>query len=261
MDRNHGVLMAIAAGVAIAGTSYAASAVLFRGGNTEPPKAVETVQPTAIASPSSLARLPKEPNPQTIPAPQTKTDTTAPSSSAPELATELTPIYADQQENIALAQAILKELPGYPCVDTDPSDSSAVRYFYTFDDLNQDGMDEAIAYLVGPYTCGTGGCTVLIFDVNGSEDYTLNSRITVARNPIVVTENQTDGWRDLVIPVSGGGAPSGYHMIQWTGSSYASNPSVAPEWTASTLTGTALIADAITADTPAPKLAGDVCLP
>jgi hypothetical protein len=257
MIRNHGVLVAIATGVAIAGTSYAASAVLFRNsGIVQPPPVEVKTSPQAIATESPA--LPREDTTPPVKVDDQKQSTDAVSD--PEPTADLKPVYAESQANPALAQAILKELPGYPCAEDASTEMADVRYFYTFADLNQDGDQEAIAYLVGSYACGTGGCTALIFDADGS-DYTLNSRITVARTPIVVTDQQTEGWRDLVIPVSGGGATPGYHVVRWNGTAYAANPSVAPEWTEPTLKGTALIADEITADTPAPKLANDTCTP
>lgn len=268
MHRNHGVWIAIAAGVAIAGTSYAASAVLFGSTDREsspPIQAVKTAEPEAPSSVSIETPQSTEgaSAPVVIEAPQSKVQPTSPTAATPKAAEPtrtVTPVYADQRDNPALAQAILRELPGYPCADLTQTDEETVRYFYTFEDLNDDGNDEAIAYLVGSYTCGTGGCTAMIFDVNGGE-YTLNSRMTLVQTPIVVADTKTSGWRDLVIPVAGGGAAAGDRVVQWTGQSYAANPSMAPEWTGSSLEGVALIADSITADTPAPALAGEVCAP
>src|SRR5258705_11338405 len=41
----------------------------------------------------------------------------------------------------------------------------AFRYFNAFYDLNGDGKDEAIVYLVGQ--CGTGGCPLMVFTPDG----------------------------------------------------------------------------------------------
>lgn len=265
MHKNHGVWIAIAAGAAIAGTSYAASAVLF-GSSVNSPlpvKSLEAVKPesaTQISTPQlqgGVSELvPAEPS--QIKAPPANAAPAAPKATEPTQA--LTPVYAESRPNPALARAILRELPGYPCADVEPTDEEAVRYFYTFEDLNNDGTDEAIAYLVGSYTCGTGGCTAMIFDVNGNE-YTLNSQMTLVHTPIVVSETQTNGWQDLVVPVSGGGTTPSDRLVQWTGQSYAANPSMAPTWSGSTLEGVALFAGTITADTPAPTLTGEVCVP
>jgi hypothetical protein len=265
MHKNHGVWIAIAAGVAIAGTSYAASAVLFGSSLTSPlpPKPVET----ATSEPSAQVPVPQLPGDglETTPAEpsQPKAQPANPAPPAPkasEPTRTLTPVYAEQRTHLALAQAILRELPGYSCADIEPTDEEAVRYFYTFEDLNNDGNDEAIAYLVGSYTCGTGGCTAMIFDINGGE-YTLNSQMTLMRTPIVVANTQTNGWQDLVIPVAGGGTAPSDRVVQWTGQSYAANPSMAPAWTGSALDGVALFADTITAETPAPTLTGEACVP
>lgn len=155
-------------------------------------------------------------------------------------------------ENRKLERAILAALPGYdPCTKASGQDDS-VRYFYNYADLNGDGNSEAIVYLVGTYTCGTGGCTAMIFEPDGS-GYQLNTSLSLASQPIVVSDQTTQGWKDLIIPVSGGGSESGYHTLRFDGQTYPSNASTAPV-TESPIAGTALIDNAITFDTPAPTL-------
>lgn len=41
------------------------------------------------------------------------------------------------------------------------------RYLIAFEDLNSDGTEEAIAYLLGPSWCGSGGCTTLVLAKSG----------------------------------------------------------------------------------------------
>ena len=55
-----------------------------------------------------------------------------------------------------------------------------VRYYYNRVDLDDDGTPEAIVYLVGSYTCGTGGCTAVIFTPTG-QDYRLVSRLSLVQ--------------------------------------------------------------------------------
>lgn len=137
----------------------------------------------------------------------------------------------------ALEQAIARELSG---------DVANVRYLYNSIDLDGDGRNEAIAYLVGSSTCGSGGCTMLIFKATGTGSYKLISRHTIVNNPIVVSDQKTKGWRDLVLYVAGGGAKPSYHRLKFNGSTYPSNPSTAPTVPQGTIvTGTAVIADQI----------------
>jgi hypothetical protein len=137
----------------------------------------------------------------------------------------------------ALEQAIARELAG---------DSSGIRYLYNTIDLNGDGRNEVITYLVGSPVCGTGGCTLMIFQPTGSGSYRLISRLTIVNNPIVISDTQTNGWRDLVLYAAGGGPTPGYHILKFNGSTYPSNPSTAPGLPQGTIvTGRAVIANQI----------------
>lgn len=91
--------------------------------------------------------------------------------------------------------------------------------FYQID-LNEDGHEEYFVYLVSPYFCGTGGCTVLLLD-RYSE---LITRFTVMEPPIYVSQETTNGWRDLLVYSEGA-----YRDLIFDSSTYPSNPSVAPE--------------------------------
>ncbi|HEY9675825.1 MAG TPA: hypothetical protein V6D11_30555 [Waterburya sp.] len=139
-----------------------------------------------------------------------------------------------------LEQAILRELQGYSPSDPD----QYVRYYYNRIDLNNDGKPEVVVYLVGSYSCGTGGCTTLIFTPKG-RDYRLVSELTLVHDPILVTSQKTAGWKDLVIRVSGGGVKPQYTRLRFNGRTYPGNPSVQPAVAAnSVLTGIAIVADA-----------------
>lgn len=106
-------------------------------------------------------------------------------------------------------------------------------------DLNGDGRLEAVIYLNGPVTCGSGGCSAYVLTPEGP-GYRAVMDASVTRAPITVLDTSTNGWRDLTVDVGGGGGPSGHVKMTFDGSSYPSNPTVAPaEMTDKT--GTALI--------------------
>lgn len=157
------------------------------------------------------------------------------------------------QSNSAIEAAIRRELSG---------DVANVRYLYNSIDLDGDGRDEKIVYLVSQSTCGTGGCTMLILKPAGN-GYSLLSRHTIVNSPIVVSNTRTKGWRDIILFVAGGGIQPSYRSLKFNGSTYPSNPSSAPKLAPSTIvTGTALISDQIrpgvgiplTAQTGTPQL-------
>jgi hypothetical protein len=147
---------------------------------------------------------------------------------------------SETSPNPKLEQAIRRELQDY----TPSSPDQYVRYYYNRVDLNDDGKPEVVVYLLGSYTCGSGGCTTLIFTPKG-QDYRLVSELTLVNDPILVTPQKTSGWKDLVLLVSGGGARSQYSRLRFNGRTYPGNPSVQPALKPnSTLTGIALVADA-----------------
>ncbi|MCB2049951.1 MAG: hypothetical protein KDE63_00845 [Novosphingobium sp.] len=94
-------------------------------------------------------------------------------------------------------------------------------------DLNGDGRDEAVIYLSGPATCGSGGCSAYVLTPQGT-GYRAVMDASVTRAPITVLDSSTNGWRDLTVDVGGGGGPSGHAKMTFDGSSYPSNPTVAP---------------------------------
>lgn len=104
------------------------------------------------------------------------------------------------------------------------TDPTGTRYRWLTYDLNGDGNKELLAQLDW---CGSGGCTLLIFE-NHEQKWRFNSRITLVRTPINLGKNASESWQDLVMFVSGGGAVPNQHILQHNEVSYPLNPSVAP---------------------------------
>ncbi|WLR54542.1 hypothetical protein LC048_19260 [Mesobacillus subterraneus] len=103
-----------------------------------------------------------------------------------------------------------------------------VRYYYNEIDLNGDGVPETFVYLTGPVVCGTGGCGGLVVErANGS--YKVRSRFSLVRTPVFVSDSKTNGWKDLIMFVAGGGIEPGYRILRFDGKTYPLNPSIQPE--------------------------------
>lgn len=102
------------------------------------------------------------------------------------------------------------------------------RVYLGFADLNADGKDEAIAYVSGPYWCGTGGCNAHILTPDG-DSWKEVGNTTVSSLPIGVLDTTSNGWKDLAISFAGGGSPAGIGQMQFDGSQYPRNPTSAPE--------------------------------
>lgn len=153
----------------------------------------------------------------------------------------------------ALEQAILQQLPGYRYRAGDPT-TQAIRYLYNQVDLNDDGVAEVLVYLSGTPTCNTAGCSLLIFQPSGN-GYRLVSRLEAIRNPVIVTDQRTRGWNDLVVYVDDGVGQGAYRRLPFDGRGYPSNPFIQPVITGNTVvTGQAVISDRITSTTNAPLL-------
>lgn len=139
-----------------------------------------------------------------------------------------------------LGLAGLLALPSRPCIaatDALPPDVQAVireqfgspdaetRYLDRAIDLNGDGTREIVVHVVGPMACGTGGCPTMVFTPAAS-GYRLVSTISVTNTPIGVATTTTQGWRNLIVRVRGGGMRARDVELRFDGRSYPSNPTV-----------------------------------
>ncbi|SFJ87415.1 hypothetical protein [Myroides guanonis] len=100
-------------------------------------------------------------------------------------------------------------------------ESSRKFKFFEYD-LNDDRKKEIFVGLMGPYFCGSGGCTLLLLSSEGK----LMTKFTVTQSPISITNIKSEGWKDLVLHSNGRD-----YLIRFNGDSYPSNPSVQPLYT------------------------------
>jgi hypothetical protein len=109
-----------------------------------------------------------------------------------------------------------------------PTHDSEARYLSAFVDLNGDGKQEAIVYLLGNDFCGSGGCSVLVLTPQDSS-YNVVTETTISRPPIRILATKTNGWSDLSVSVSGGGIKNAYDAkLSFNGKKYPSNPTIPP---------------------------------
>lgn len=141
-------------------------------------------------------------------APIENTETPSPPISTTNLAGDETMLHA-------LKQAVYLSLQEQPL------------YQYAFYDLNQDGIQDAVVMLKGANWCGSGGCTVLVFQGMSREKFQPHSKMTVTDVPIVALNSKTQGWSDLSVYSRG----SGQVILKFNGRSYPSNPSLEPKYT------------------------------
>ncbi|WP_051260931.1 hypothetical protein [Algoriphagus marincola] len=132
---------------------------------------------------------------------------------------EESPYSQNDQENIK--RLIQKTLTDIFKEDLEKGflDSLSRQFKYSQVDLNEDGNLEILVGLTGPYFCGSGGCTVLLFTSHGD----VITRFSVVKYPAYVDSETTNGWKNLIL-YSGGKN----RVVKFDGQKYPSNPSTLP---------------------------------
>lgn len=101
------------------------------------------------------------------------------------------------------------------------------RYAWNRVDLSGDGSPEVVATVVGPSVCGTGGCPLLIFQERRGRLEPITT-MGLFKEPLIVSDQRTRGWRNLITRVRLDAARSTYALLAFDGRSYPTNPSVPP---------------------------------
>ncbi len=104
------------------------------------------------------------------------------------------------------------------------------RYEFTRLDLNHDGRREGIVLMKGPhqYWCGFNGCHMAIFKAH-NENFELLSEVAPVRGPLTVSDRLTNGWRDIVVRVSGRShAQTKDVALRFNGRAYPPQPAYQP---------------------------------
>ena len=110
-------------------------------------------------------------------------------------------------------------------------------------DLNGDGQDEVVVHVTSRDYCGSGGCVTLVLQRTG-QGYRTVMRASVTRPPIRVLETRHQGWKDIGVTVSGGGAGPAYEAaLAFDGRRYPSNPTTPPARPVKDAPGVTLIAE------------------
>ena len=104
----------------------------------------------------------------------------------------------------------------------------AHRYTWNRVDLNGDGRPELVAQVVGPQFCGTGGCPLLIFRESSDGQLQLLTRMSLFKEPLIVTKRRQNGWQELITRVRVDAGHGYYAELPFDGRTYPTNPSVAP---------------------------------
>ena len=96
-------------------------------------------------------------------------------------------------------------------------------------DLNGDGKRDGIVLFKLPHThwCGWDGCGMAVFEAT-DEDFVPVATISSVRGPIYVPNTENEGWRDIIVRVSGTNMPDKNIVMKYDGRSYPQSPLLAP---------------------------------
>src|SRR5688572_3676177 len=112
-------------------------------------------------------------------------------------------------------------------------------------DLNGDGKRDALVIFKNPYGywCGLYGCTMLIMKAS-DDNFKLVNAVTPVREPLHVSEGKTNGWKDIIIHISGRWTETKDVALQFDGEKYPNNPDGLPAYMkVASLQGTRLFYD------------------
>lgn len=115
----------------------------------------------------------------------------------------------------------------YEAVKDDLSSPDSLRLHTGATDLDGDGQAEVLAYAIDPMICGSGGCSLYVLTRAGSS-YRITDQIGPSQLPVYKLPAGDDGWAELGVSVSGGGAEASVMAVPHGEAGYAGNPTVDP---------------------------------
>lgn len=92
---------------------------------------------------------------------------------------------------------------------------SETRYYYNYVDLDDDGVQEIFALVVGEYTQVPFGDPALILSVEAEGTFGVIESFEGVRTPVTIAEHTTNGWHDIIYREYGRGAEDGYRICRY----------------------------------------------
>lgn len=120
----------------------------------------------------------------------------------------------------------------------------ATRYYYNYVDLDDDGEKEIFALAVGPSLSGSGGSSALLLEENGEVIQTF----TLVNPPVLVTDEVMNGYRELALVRSGGGAETEVVLLSYGNGAYETVSETETVIDPDLLSGTAILCNDLAAD-------------
>lgn len=89
------------------------------------------------------------------------------------------------------------------------------RYYYNYADLNADGEPEIVAMVVSEAISDATGETILLLKKE-PEGFLVIDEIHSVRTPVIICDNMTNGWHNIIFHTYGGGMEAGYYVCQYS---------------------------------------------
>lgn len=116
---------------------------------------------------------------------------------------------------------------------------SETRYYYNYVDMDNNGEQEVFAMVISPSLSGTGGSSALWL----GPDMEVKQSFTLVNAPILVTEEEKNGYKELILERSGGGAAAEVVMLTYENGEYTRVSDGKPVEDTEKLKGTAILCD------------------
>ena len=128
--------------------------------------------------------------------------------------------YLPQSTDAQTANNLKVFLKNYTAEDAEFLQPADKKFQFYKTDLNKDGNEEIFVRLMGPYFCGSGGCTFFLLDKYGEQI----TKFTVTRAPFFKEPSLVNGWSLLLVKDDGA-----FKELRFEDGSYPSNPSILPK--------------------------------
>lgn len=151
-------------------------------------------------------------------------------------------IQAESERNAALEKTIIDyfEIP--------KEDFETTKYYYNYVDLDGDGKNEILTVVMGPYSSGSGGSTALHVTKKDNGELQVEQALTLIQTPIIISDEVTNGSKEIVVMNSGGGAEGNYITLTANKGIYNSVNEGTPSKGLDGITGKAIINNDIAQD-------------
>lgn len=142
-----------------------------------------------------------------------------------ELETELEEIFvsAEEDEYVPIVEEVFSEQTPYQeladfliAYYQIPAEfQMETRYYYNYIDINDDGLMEIFAVVIGEYTEADNGNPALILSVDEAGEFVIVESFPSVQTPVTISEHTTNGWHDIIYYAYGGDEEDGYRICRY----------------------------------------------